>query len=124
MKGVDIVWEKVKVPIKIVDRISYDVHARDLSVEVAKAKATGADLLMPITRVSNAIVIIREMVKQNWSPMGINPRGARAHTRRLSPTRSENMVKANVVVPVTIRQRPAHAKLPPNSKRKWMAGST
>ena len=39
MKGVDIVWEKVQVPIKIVDRISYDVHARDLSVEVAKAKA-------------------------------------------------------------------------------------
>jgi len=29
----------------------YDVRARDLSVEVAKAKAVGADLLMPITRV-------------------------------------------------------------------------
>ena len=71
MKGVDVVWEKVQVPIKIVDRISYDVHARDLSVEVAKAKATGADLLMPITRVSDAILIIREMVKQSWSPMGI-----------------------------------------------------
>ena len=26
---------------------------------------------MPITRVSDAILIIREMVKQNWSPMGI-----------------------------------------------------
>jgi branched-chain amino acid transport system substrate-binding protein len=71
MKGVDIVWEKLQVPIKIVDRISYDVHARDLSVEVAKARAAGADLLMPITRVSDAIQIIREMVKQNWSPMGI-----------------------------------------------------
>lgn len=71
MKGVDIVWEKLHVPIKIVDRISYDVHARDLSVEVAKAKAAGADLLMPITRVGDAILIIREMVKQNWSPMGI-----------------------------------------------------
>ena len=26
---------------------------------------------MPITRVNDAILIIREMVKQNWSPMGI-----------------------------------------------------
>ena len=71
IKGVDIVWEKLQVPIRIVDRIAYDVHARDLSVEVAKARASEADLLMPITRVSDAILIIREMVKQNWSPMGI-----------------------------------------------------
>jgi branched-chain amino acid transport system substrate-binding protein len=71
IKGVDALWEKLQVPIKILDRISYDVRARDLSVEVAKAKAVGADLLMPITRVSDAILIIREMVKQNWSPMGI-----------------------------------------------------
>lgn len=71
IKGVDALWEKLQVPIKIVDRISYDVRARDLSVEVAKAKSVGADLLMPITRVSDAIMIVREMVKQNWSPMGI-----------------------------------------------------
>jgi branched-chain amino acid transport system substrate-binding protein len=71
MKGVDVLWDKQQVPIKILDRIGYDVRARDLSVEVAKAKAVGADLLMPITRVSDAILIIREMVKQNWSPMGI-----------------------------------------------------
>jgi branched-chain amino acid transport system substrate-binding protein len=71
MKGVDALWERLQVPIKIVDRISYDVRARDLSVEVAKAKAVGADLLMPITRVSDAILIVREMVKQSWSPMGI-----------------------------------------------------
>jgi branched-chain amino acid transport system substrate-binding protein len=71
MKGVDALWERLQVPMKIVDRISYDVRARDLSVEVAKAKAVGADLLMPITRVSDAILIVREMVKQNWSPMGI-----------------------------------------------------
>lgn len=71
LKGVDILWEKLQVPIKIVDRIGYDVRARDLSVEVGKAKAAGADILMPITRVSDAILIVREMVKQNWSPMGI-----------------------------------------------------
>ena len=71
LKGVDLLWEKLQVPIKIVDRIAYDVRARDLSVEVGKAKSAGADLLMPITRVSDAILIVREMVKQNWSPMGI-----------------------------------------------------
>jgi branched-chain amino acid transport system substrate-binding protein len=71
IKGVDALWERLQVPIRILDRISYDVRARDLSVEVAKAKAVGADLLMPITRVSDAILMIREMVKQNWSPMGI-----------------------------------------------------
>ena len=71
LKGVDALWEKLQVPIKIVDRVAYDVRARDLSVEVGKAKAAGADLLMPITRVSDAILIVREMVKQNWSPMGI-----------------------------------------------------
>ena len=30
MKGVDVLWEKLQVPIKILDRISYDVRARDL----------------------------------------------------------------------------------------------
>jgi branched-chain amino acid transport system substrate-binding protein len=59
------VWEKIGVDIKILDTISYDARARDLSVEVAKAKATGADLLCPITRVNDAILIVREMVKQD-----------------------------------------------------------
>jgi branched-chain amino acid transport system substrate-binding protein len=71
VKGVDALWDRLQVQIKILDRISYDVRARDLSVEVAKAKAVGADLLLPVTRVNDAILIVREMVKQNWSPMGI-----------------------------------------------------
>src|SRR5262249_23770013 len=45
--------------------------ARDLSVEVAKAKATGADLLLAISRVNDSILITREMVKQRWQPMGV-----------------------------------------------------
>lgn len=65
------VWEKIGIDIKILDTISYDLRARDLSVEVAKAKATGADLLCPITRVNDAILIVREMVKQDWNPMAI-----------------------------------------------------
>ena len=64
-------WEKAGVDIKILDTISYDARARDLSIEVAKAKATGADLVCPITRVNDAILIVREMIKQDYNPMGI-----------------------------------------------------
>jgi branched-chain amino acid transport system substrate-binding protein len=69
--AVNSVWGKPGASIKILDAISYDARARDLSVEVAKAKAAGADLLCPITRVNDAILIVREMVKQDWNPMGI-----------------------------------------------------
>jgi branched-chain amino acid transport system substrate-binding protein len=58
-------------PVKIVEQIGYDVRARDLSAEVAKAKAVGADLMLPLTRVNDAILIVREMVKQDFSPMAI-----------------------------------------------------
>ncbi len=64
-------WEKAGINIQILDTISYDARARDLSVEVAKAKATGADLVCPITRVNDAILIVREMVKQDYNPMAI-----------------------------------------------------
>jgi branched-chain amino acid transport system substrate-binding protein len=65
------VWKSAGIGIEIVDTISYDARARDLSVEVAKAKATGADLVCPITRVNDAILIVREMIKQDYNPMGI-----------------------------------------------------
>jgi branched-chain amino acid transport system substrate-binding protein len=71
MGGVKALWAKMNIDIKIVDVISYDLRARDLSVEVAKAKATGADLVCPITRVNDAILIVREMVKQDYNPMAI-----------------------------------------------------
>jgi branched-chain amino acid transport system substrate-binding protein len=69
--GVNALWEKQNMPIQILDKIGYDVATKDLSVEVGKAKATGADLLLPITRVNDAIMIVRESVKQNFNPMGI-----------------------------------------------------
>jgi branched-chain amino acid transport system substrate-binding protein len=58
-------------PFKVVDTISYDREARDLSVEVAKAKATNADFIMLVSRLNDAILLRREMVKQRWNPMGI-----------------------------------------------------
>lgn len=71
LASLDAIWDKSKLPIKILDRIGYDVRAKDLSVEVAKAKATGAELVLPITRTNDAIMIVREMVKQKYNPMAI-----------------------------------------------------
>lgn len=58
-------------PFKVVESISYDPAARDLSVEVAKAKSTGAELVMLVCRLNDSILLTREMVKQRWSPQGI-----------------------------------------------------
>jgi branched-chain amino acid transport system substrate-binding protein len=58
-------------PFKLVDTIAYDPAAKDLTVEVSKGKATGADLLVLVCRLNDAIVLRREMVKQRWSPMGV-----------------------------------------------------
>lgn len=58
-------------PFKIVDTIAYDVAAKDLSVEVAKAKATKADFLLLVCRLNDSILLRREMVRQRWNPMGI-----------------------------------------------------
>ena len=60
-----------QLPFKIVDTISYDPAAKDLTVEVSKAKATNADFLMLVCRLNDAIILRREMVKQRWNPMGI-----------------------------------------------------
>src|SRR5207249_11035101 len=60
-----------RLPFKIVDQISYDPAAKDLTVEVSKAKATNADFLLLVCRLNDAIIQRREMVKQRWQPMGI-----------------------------------------------------
>ena len=58
-------------PYKFEDVISYDPAARDLSAEVRKAKATNAELVWIITRLNDAILLVQEMIKQRWTPMGI-----------------------------------------------------
>ncbi|MBV8166086.1 MAG: ABC transporter substrate-binding protein, partial [Alphaproteobacteria bacterium] len=56
---------------ELVDKISYDPRAKDLAIEVTKAKSTGAELALVTTRASDAILLVREMVKQRWEPAGI-----------------------------------------------------
>ncbi len=69
--GIKARWSRLEMPIQIVETIQYDPKARDLSVEVTKARSVGADIVMPVTRVLDAIAIVREMVKQDFNPMGI-----------------------------------------------------
>jgi branched-chain amino acid transport system substrate-binding protein len=69
--GIGAVMPKFDLPYTLVDTIAYDPAARDLSVEVAKAKATGADALLMVSRLNDAILLTRELVKQRWSPMAI-----------------------------------------------------
>src|SRR3954464_921654 len=69
--GIGAVMPKFNMPYEIKETISYDPTARDLSVEVSKAKATGADALLVVSRLNDAILLTRELVKQRWSPMGI-----------------------------------------------------
>ena len=70
-KAIPAVMPHFNMPYKILQEIPYDPAARDLSVEIAKAKATGADAILAVSRLNDFILLTREMVKQRWSPMAI-----------------------------------------------------
>src|SRR5882724_8716194 len=55
--GVGAVMPKFNMPYTIKETISYDPTARDLSVEVAKAKASGAESLLVVSRLNDAILL-------------------------------------------------------------------
>jgi len=74
-KGISVVMPKFDMPYKILAEIPYDPAARDLSVEVAKAKAANADGLLLVSRLNDAILLTRELIKQRWSPMAIMSMG-------------------------------------------------
>ncbi len=70
-QAIPTVLPKFNMPYTIKETIAYDATARDLSVEIAKAKATGAEALLVVSRLNDAILLTREMVKQRWTPMGV-----------------------------------------------------
>jgi branched-chain amino acid transport system substrate-binding protein len=70
-KGFTGVMSKFTMPYKVEQTIAYDPAARDLSVEVAKARASGAEALILVSRLNDAILITRELVKQRWSPSAV-----------------------------------------------------
>jgi branched-chain amino acid transport system substrate-binding protein len=74
-KGIGAVMPKFNMPYTIADEIAYDPAARDLSVEVSKAKATGADAILLVSRLNDAMLLTRELVKQRWTPQAIMSMG-------------------------------------------------
>lgn len=62
---------KFNLPYTIAETIAYDPVARDLSVEVAKAKASGAEALLIVSRPNDMTIITREMIKQRWTPEAV-----------------------------------------------------
>jgi branched-chain amino acid transport system substrate-binding protein len=70
-KGIGAVMPKFNMPYTIAEEIAYDPQARDLSVEVAKAKATNADALLVVSRLNDAMLMTRELIKQRWTPKAI-----------------------------------------------------
>jgi branched-chain amino acid transport system substrate-binding protein len=74
--GINALMPKLDMPFQIVETIAYDPKARDLSIEVSKAKAAKADFVMTVTRLNDAILLVREMVKQQVETMGIISPGA------------------------------------------------
>jgi len=75
LKAIPGVMPKFNMPYSIAETISYDPSARDLSVEVAKAKASGAEALLVVSRLNDAILLTRELVKQRWTPMAVMSMG-------------------------------------------------
>ena len=75
LKAIPGVMPKFSMPYSIAETISYDPAARDLSVEIAKAKASGAEALLVVSRLNDAILLTRELVKQRWTPMAIMSMG-------------------------------------------------
>jgi len=71
LAGINALMPKLDLPFQIVESIAYDPKARDLSIEVAKAKAAKADFVMTVTRLNDAILLVREMVKQQVETLGI-----------------------------------------------------
>ena len=70
-KGIHGLMPNYNLPYTILDEIAYDPAARDLSVEVTKAKAANAEIMLVVGRLNDAMLITRELVKQRWTPQAI-----------------------------------------------------
>ena len=90
-KGIGTILPRLDfLPFKVLDTIAYDPAAKDLTVEVSKAKSANADFLMLVCRLNDAIILRREMAKQRWNPMGIISPGSpglyeEQYTKALGP---------------------------------------
>lgn len=58
-------------PIEIVERIQYPLGIHDLSAEVARIKAAKPDIIFPVSRPGDSVILTRELYKQRVELMGI-----------------------------------------------------
>ncbi|MBM3557392.1 MAG: branched-chain amino acid ABC transporter, partial [Alphaproteobacteria bacterium] len=69
--GILALFGGANMPYPLPAAIAYDANARDLSTEVSVAKANGADLIWTVSRLNDALLLTREMIKQRLEPMAI-----------------------------------------------------
>jgi branched-chain amino acid transport system substrate-binding protein len=70
-QAMDAMFPRAGLPFQLLESIAYDPKAQDLSVEVTKIRALNPDLLLVITRATDAIKLFRDMVRQRFEPKGI-----------------------------------------------------
>lgn len=63
--------QKSYMPFQVCEVVSYDARTQDLSSEIGRIQGAGADLLIPISRLNDAILMVRECVKRRYNPLGI-----------------------------------------------------
>src|SRR5258705_2435487 len=64
-------FPRAGLPFQLAESIAYDPRAQDLSVEVTKIRALNPDLVLTVTRASDAIKLCPDMVRQRFEPKGI-----------------------------------------------------
>ncbi len=69
--AMDAIFPRTNMPFELVESIAYDPRAQDLSVEVTKIRSLRPDLVLVVTRATDAIKLVRDMVRQRFEPMGI-----------------------------------------------------
>ncbi|MFD2182540.1 ABC transporter substrate-binding protein [Rhodoplanes azumiensis] len=69
--AMDRLFPAAGLPFPILESIAYDPKAQDLAVEVTKIRALAPELVMSTTRSSDAIKLIRDMVRQRFEPKAI-----------------------------------------------------
>lgn len=63
--------KEMKVPFELIGELSYATTITDFSAEIAKIKAMKPDLVLPVSRLRDAILMIREMAKQRLDLLAV-----------------------------------------------------
>ncbi len=70
-QAMDQIFPIAGMPFRLIESMAYDPKAQDLAVEVTKIRAVNPDLVLVITRSSDAIKLVRDMVRQRFEPKAI-----------------------------------------------------